>query len=60
VTYLQEISGKDLEPIHGPVRPGDVPHSKAAIDKAMMRLDYHPEVKFKEGLEVAYNWYLNN
>lgn len=57
VEYLKEISGKDLEPIHGPLRPGDVPHSKAAIDKIMSRIDYHPEVKFKEGLEGVYHWY---
>jgi UDP-N-acetylglucosamine 4-epimerase len=57
VAYLKEISGKAIEPIYGPVRAGDVPHSKAAIEKIMSRLDYHPDIKCKEGLEGVYNWY---
>lgn len=59
VEYLKEISEKDIQPIHGPVRPGDVPHSKATIDKIINNLDYKPEVRFKEGLSFVYNWYQN-
>lgn len=58
VDYLKEISGKELDPIHGPVRPGDVPHSKAAIDKIINNLDYKPEVKFSKGLKKVYEWYM--
>jgi UDP-N-acetylglucosamine 4-epimerase len=60
VAYLKEISGKDLEPIHGPVRPGDVPHSKAKITKIVSNLKYEPKVHFKKGLEAVYKWYVNN
>lgn len=56
-SYLQEISGKDIQPGHGPTRPGDVPHSKADISKIEKKLGYAPKVYFKEGLENAYRWY---
>jgi UDP-N-acetylglucosamine 4-epimerase len=60
VEYLQEISGKKLEPIHGPIRPGDVPHSKAGIGKIEKNLSYKPEVLFRTGLEQVYTWYQSN
>lgn len=54
---LQEISGKDIKPIYGPERPGDVKHSKADISKITNLLGYTPQVRFKEGLKAVYNWY---
>jgi len=57
VTDLQKISGKQIAPHYGPVRPGDVPHSRADISKIRERLEYEPEVRFYQGLEEVYHWY---
>ncbi|QCK15930.1 SDR family oxidoreductase [Mangrovivirga cuniculi] len=58
VEMLREITGKDIEAIYGPERPGDVKHSKADISKISDHLDYKPTVKFREGLEKVYQWYV--
>lgn len=52
------IAGIDIK--HGPVRAGDVPHSKASIAKATELLDYNPTHTFAEGLKEAVDWYWNN
>lgn len=57
VKALQEISGKDIQPIYGPERPGDVKHSEADISKITKALNYKPEIYFKEGLKNVYRWY---
>lgn len=40
----------DIEPIFGPNRPGDIPHSNADITKAKNMLGYHPNITFEEGI----------
>lgn len=50
----------DLEPIYGPERKGDIPHSLASIDKARNLLGYAPSHRFAEGLKEAVDWYWNN
>lgn len=54
---LKDISGKDIKPIYGPERPGDVTHSEADIYKIEKKLGYKPTVYFKEGLKEVFNWY---
>lgn len=49
-----------IEIIHGPTRKGDVPHSKASIEKAERLLGYQPSHRFAEGLKEAVDWYWNN
>lgn len=52
-----------IEIKYGPVRQGDVPHSKASVEKAKNRLGYTPEYTIEKGLKEAVNWYwkhLNN
>lgn len=56
-TMLKTISGNDIGPYYGPERKGDVKHSKADISKIKNLLDYHPTVKFEEGLNKVYKWY---
>lgn len=51
---------KNVGVIYGPKRAGDVPHSKASIDKAEKLLGYKPSHKFKDGLKEAVEWYWNN
>ncbi len=49
-----------VDPKHGPVRAGDIPHSMASIGKAVRLLGYKPRVLFSEGLGHAVKWYVNN
>ncbi len=46
-----------IEPILGPHRPGDIPHSQASIMKAKTILNYNPEFDAKDGIRLATEWY---
>lgn len=60
--YLSEFDPKivEVEIKYGPNRQGDVPHSKASIEKAQHLLDYQPSHKFANGLKEAVAWYWEN
>lgn len=66
VEYLKEnLSMFDpaiaaVEPIHGPNRAGDIPHSLANVDKARRLLGYDPKFSLRQGLAEACEWYWNN
>lgn len=60
VSKLNEITGHNRLPEHGPARPGDVKHSMADISKAGEELGYIPLVSFREGLSKTLEWYRNN
>jgi UDP-N-acetylglucosamine 4-epimerase len=47
----------DMEPIFGPNRSGDIPHSNADISKARKILDYNPQILFKEGIIKTIKYY---
>ena len=47
----------DMEPIFGPNRSGDIPHSNADISKARKILDYNPQILFKEGIIKTIYYY---
>ena len=49
-----------LEPIYGPNRAGDIPHSLASIDKAKRLLGYDPQFSLKTGLKETVKWYWEN
>lgn len=49
-----------LEPIYGPTRKGDIPHSLASIDKAKNLLGYDPKFSLKTGLKETVKWYWEN
>jgi len=49
-----------IEPIYGPVREGDIPHSLASIEKAKKLLYYSPAFNVEEGLREAVKWYWEN
>lgn len=57
---LSQILGKDIEPIYGPDRKGDIKHSNADISKAKNQLGYAPEYNFEAGLKEAIEWYKAN
>lgn len=48
----------NIEPIFGPYREGDIPHSLASIDKAKNLLGYKPAYSLSDGLKVACEWYV--
>lgn len=54
---LNEITGKNISPIHGPERQGDIPHSLADISKAKSLLDYSPNIKVRKGLEKTVEYF---
>jgi UDP-N-acetylglucosamine 4-epimerase len=60
--YLSEFDKEiiNINPVHGPKREGDIPHSLASIEKAKNLLGYAPEFSVKQGLKEAVNWYWDN
>jgi len=56
-SYLQNISGSNVQPIFAPNRPGDVRHSLADISKAKSLLGYNPTISVKDGLKTTFDWY---
>ena len=50
VDLVAESLGVVARVTHGPSRPGDVPHSRASIDRAQAELEYQPVVSASEGL----------
>ncbi|OYU00155.1 MAG: LPS biosynthesis protein WbpP [Burkholderiales bacterium PBB1] len=48
---------RDVQPLYGDFRPGDVVHSQADIGKAADRLGYRPTHRIDEGLAQAMPWY---
>jgi len=57
---LTKALGKDIEPIFGPDRAGDIKHSNADISKAKNMLGYTPDYSFEKGIEEAIEWYKGN
>ena len=58
VEMLRQITGKDIQAVHGPERAGDVKHSKADISKIRQVLGFEPKVRMKEGLKRVFHYYL--
>ena len=54
VTILAGFSGRKVEAIHAPHRPGDIKHSLAGIDKAQSLLGYRAEVSVRDGLRKTW------
>ncbi|CAM3831399.1 SDR family oxidoreductase [Mesobacillus thioparans] len=59
-TYLLKALGKDVQPIFGPDRKGDIKHSNADIGKAEKMLGYDPSWSFERGIIEAIEWYKEN
>jgi UDP-N-acetylglucosamine/UDP-N-acetylgalactosamine 4-epimerase len=49
-----------IEPIFGPYRAGDIPHSQASIRKAEIILGYKPDFNVSSGFSEVVSWYNNN
>ena len=50
IDVLKKELNVDINPIFGPCRPGDIPHSNADISKAQNMLGYDPKISFEEGI----------
>lgn len=57
---LCDALGKDIDPIFGPERAGDIKHSNADISKAQEKLGYSPSWSFEKGINAAIEWYKEN
>ena len=55
ISTIQKELNVDIEPIFGPNRPGDIPHSNADISKAQTMLGYNPTISFEMGMEKYVN-----
>lgn len=55
ISYIPDI--KEIKPVYGPFRAGDIPHSLASIDKARRLLGYNPEFSLTGGLKHTIKWY---
>jgi len=60
IDMINELLGKNIKPIYTDPRPGDVKHSLADITLAEKLIDFKPKVLFRQGLELAINWYREN
>ncbi|MGG3564218.1 SDR family oxidoreductase [Neobacillus rhizosphaerae] len=58
--HLLNALGKEIQPVFGPERKGDIKHSNADISKAQLMLGYEPEWSFEQGIEAAIEWYKEN
>jgi UDP-N-acetylglucosamine 4-epimerase len=48
---------KNISPIYGPFRPGDVRHSQADIEKVKNLLGYHPAYDVEKGMTETVRWF---
>lgn len=58
--HISNALEKDIEPVFGPERAGDIRHSNADIKKAREALNYNPNWNFDKGIRVAIDWYEEN
>ena len=55
--HINRIIKADVSANHGPPRQGDVPFSRASIEKGGRLLGYTPQVSFLQGLEQTVKWF---
>lgn len=60
IGMINDITGKNVKPIYAPARTGDVKHSLADIALAKKLIGYKPVTLFRQGLEIAIEWYRDN
>ena len=49
----------EIEIKFGPNREGDIPHSKASIEKAKRLLEYNPKFDFETGIKQTVKWFID-
>ena len=56
VQTLGKVLGKEVRPVFGPARAGDIRHSCANLDQIGRLLGYRPTVSLEEGLRETLDW----
>ncbi len=51
---IKDLSGTEVDPLHGPMRIGDVQDSQADIEKARKLLAYRPLYNVQDGLSITW------
>ncbi|MBI5560094.1 MAG: SDR family oxidoreductase [Deltaproteobacteria bacterium] len=57
---IASLLNKDIKPVYGPERKGDIRKSFADVSRAKESLKYIPSVDFEKGLELSIDWYGKN
>ncbi|MBW2193309.1 MAG: NAD-dependent epimerase/dehydratase family protein [Deltaproteobacteria bacterium] len=57
---IDQLAGLKIEPEYKPSRPGDILESVASIQNAKKTLGFAPEHALVKGLEITFEWYMNN
>ncbi len=60
IELIEDLLGKKAQIDQQPNQLGDVPATRASVDKAKRLLGWEPETEFKQGLKAAVDWYLEN
>jgi len=60
IAMINELLGKNIEPVYADPRPGDIKHSLADITLAQNLIGFKPTIPFKQGLQRAIDWYRQN
>ena len=60
IDVINDLLGQNIKPLYTDPRPGDIKHSLADITAAEKLLAYKPTVPFKQGLQLAIDWYREN
>ena len=60
IEIINATLGKNIKPIYTDSRPGDVKHSLADIKAAEKLIGFKTKVPFKQGLQLAIDWYQKN
>jgi nucleoside-diphosphate-sugar epimerase len=57
IRLINQLVGKSVAARYVPSRAGDVKHSLADIQLAQKLIGFRPVVNFRQGLEIAIDWY---
>jgi UDP-N-acetylglucosamine 4-epimerase len=57
---INQLLGKDIQPLFSSDREGDIKHSNADISKAIDKLGYSPDYSFDMGIKLVIEWYKEN
>ncbi len=60
IAAINNLTGRKVNPIYAPTRPGDVKHSLADITAAKKLIGFKPKVSFEDGLRLSIDWYSKN
>lgn len=60
LSTLSRLTGREVNPVFHPNRPGDIRHSKADIRAAHEAFGYQPSVHWSTGLSRTLEWYREN